>query len=73
MCDFIGTYNYEDDLATYYEHRIQSLERKRMKITCRGRLSAAEDRRLDEIDSEIMYWLDCLDVLTDYSDDEDVE
>ena len=72
MISFIGEYNYEDDLATYYEHRICSLERKRMKIVCRGMLSSAEDRRLDEIDSEIMYWIDCLDVLTDYSDGEDV-
>lgn len=67
----LGTYNYEDDLATYYEHRIMSLERKRMKITSRGKLSPAEDRRLDEIDSEIMYLLDCLDALSDYSDGED--
>lgn len=67
----LGTYNYEDDLVTYYEHRIMSLERKRMKITSRGKLSSAEDRRLDEIDSEIIYLLDCLDAISDYSDGED--
>ncbi len=67
----IADYNYEDDLAMYYEHRIMSLERKRMKIVCRGKLSPAEDRRLDEIDSEVMYLLDCLDALHDYSDGED--
>lgn len=64
-------YDYEGDLANYYEHRIGSLERKRMKITCRGKLNASEDRMLDEIDSEIMYWVDCLDALTEYWDGED--
>jgi hypothetical protein len=66
-------YDYEGDLANYYEHRIGSLERKRVKITCRGKLSASEDRMLHEIDSEIMYWIDCLDVLSEYwYEDEDV-
>lgn len=63
-------YDYEGDLANYYEHRINSLERKRVKIVCRGKLSASEDRMLDEIDSEIMYWFDCLDALYGYSDDD---
>ena len=69
LCEYV--YDYESDLVTYYEHRIASLERQRCKITLRGKLSPAEDRRLDEIDTEIMYWLDCLDALTDDSDGED--
>ncbi len=73
MNPLLGEYDYESDLAAYYEHRILTLERQRMKITCRGKLNAAEDRRLDEIDTEILYWLDCLDALTDYSDGEDVD
>lgn len=69
MIQLIGEYDYENDLMTYYEHRIQSLERKRMRLTIRGRLSSAEDHRLDEINSEIMYWIECLDhMIEDDSD-----
>lgn len=73
MFPLLSEYDYESDLTTYYERRIMSLERQRIKITCRGKLTAAEDRRLDEIDSELLYWMDCLDALTYYSDGEDVE
>lgn len=69
--NMFGEYDYESDLLTYYEHRIQSLERNRRKIVLRGKLSATEDRRLDEIDTEIIYWLDCIDAMSDYSEDED--
>ncbi len=72
MMTFIGEYDYESDLAAYYEHRLRSLDRERIKIVCRGKLSEAEDRRLNEIDAETIYWFDCLDALTDYSDGEDV-
>lgn len=65
----IAEYNYINDLGVYYESRIESLGRERMKITQRGKLSAAEDRRLDEIDSEVDYWLDSLDAITDFSDE----
>ena len=70
MMPTIGEYDYINDLGVYYELRIHSLTRERMKITRRGRLTAAEDRRLDEIDSEIDYWWDRLDIITDDSDDE---
>lgn len=69
MLTAIAEYNYINDLGVYYERRIESLQRERMKITQRGKLSAAEDTRLDEIDSEVEYWLDSLDVITDFSDE----
>lgn len=40
----------------FYELYIQYMNRQRQKITVRGRLTAEEDRRLDEIDSEVDYY-----------------
>lgn len=40
----------------FYELTIQQLDTQRQKITKRGRLTAAEDRRLDEIDAEIAHF-----------------
>jgi hypothetical protein len=40
----------------FYELHIQYMNRQRQKITVRGRLTAEEDRRLDEIDSEVDYY-----------------
>ncbi len=40
----------------FYEFHIQYMNRQRQKITVRGRLTAEEDRRLDEIDSEVEYY-----------------
>jgi hypothetical protein len=47
----------------FYEFHIQYMNRQRQKITVRGRLTAEEDRRLDEIDSEIDYYQSRIDEL----------
>ena len=47
----------------FYELYIQYMIRQRQKITMRGRLSAEEDRRLDEIDSEVDYYQSRIDEL----------
>jgi hypothetical protein len=47
----------------FYELYIQYMNRQRQKITVRGRLTAEEDRRLDEIDSEVEYYQSCIDEL----------
>ena len=47
----------------FYEFHIQYMIRQRQKITVRGRLTAEEDRRLDEIDSEIDYYQSRIDEL----------
>ena len=47
----------------FYELYIQYMNRQRQKITVRGRLTAEEDRRLDEIDSEVDYYQSRIDEL----------
>ena len=47
----------------FYELYIQYMIRQRQKITMRGRLTAEEDRRLDEIDSEVDYYQSRIDEL----------
>ncbi len=47
----------------FYEFHIQYMNRQRQKITVRGRLTAEEDRRLDEIDSEVDYYQSRIDEL----------
>ncbi len=42
----------------FYQFNMSRLEKERMKITQRGRLSPAEDLRLDEIDDELEFWKD---------------
>ena len=63
-------YNMELDVE-YYDMCIYMLEKERMKITQRGRLSNEEDRRLDEIDAEIEYWIESIEeTLNPYGYDE---
>lgn len=50
---------YED--LEFFTMKVARLERERCKITCRGKLSEEEDVRLDEIDTEIDFWLHCID------------
>lgn len=45
----------------FFTMKVARLERERCKITRRGKLSEQEDVRLDEIDTEIGFWLDCID------------
>ena len=47
----------------FYELHIQYMNRQRQRITVRGRLTAEEDRRLDEIDSEVDYYQSRIDEL----------
>jgi hypothetical protein len=58
----------------YCELNIRRLEKERQKIVCTGSLSAAQDRRLDEIDAELEYWEDVLYELEggDYTDEEPI-
>lgn len=54
-----------EDEIDFCEYSIKVLEKERFKITKRGLLTAEQDRRLDEIDSELRYWLAVLDNLED--------
>jgi hypothetical protein len=45
----------------FFTIKVKSLERERCKITQRGKLSEEEDVRLDEIDTELAFWFDCID------------
>ncbi len=45
---------------------LNRLIREREKITRRGRLTAEEDKRLDQIDTEVDHWEQVLDNLEDY-------
>lgn len=52
----------EDDyLLELYELMIAGLEAKRSKIIQRGRLTEYEDLTLDNIDSELTHWSNCID------------
>ena len=52
-----------DDTILYCNTTIRRLLREREKITRTGRLTADQDLRLDEIDSELEYWSKLLDSL----------
>jgi len=52
-----------EDTILYCNTSIRRLLRERDKITCTGRLTADQDLRLDEIDTELEYWTDLLDLL----------
>ncbi len=55
----------------YCEMILRQLERERWRIVKTGKLSASDDRRLNEIDNEIDYWVDLLETLeTDDEEDE---
>lgn len=55
-------------------HFIKRLERKRQKITRRGRLSEEEDAQLDEIDYELEFWNNVLcDLLFEPEEDDTCE
>ena len=51
-----------DDLAAleYYEMNLYLLNKERQKIVVRGRLTPAEDNRLNAIDAEMDYWVDMI-------------
>lgn len=49
-----------EDTVEYCNITICRLEREREKITRTGRLTAEQDLRLDEIDTELEYWDDML-------------
>ncbi len=63
------TYNEVQDIE-YFEMNIQRLMKERMKITQRGKLNEREDLRLDEIDAEVMYWDERIDVIYEKYEDE---
>ena len=63
------TYNEVQDIE-YFEMNIQRLMKERMKITQRGKLNEREDLRLDEIDSEVNYWDERIEVIFDKYQDE---
>jgi predicted nucleic acid-binding Zn-ribbon protein len=48
---------------------LERLIRERQKITRRGRLTSEEDKRLDQIDTEIEHWEQRLDDLEDYMEE----
>lgn len=51
------TYDYElEDVMLF----LKQLEKRRQKITVRGRLSEEEDVELTEIDAEMEYWEEIL-------------
>ena len=53
-------YEYElDDVLLF----LKQLEKRRQKITRRGRLSEEEDVELTEIDTEVDFWEEILDCL----------
>lgn len=54
--------NIEDTLL-YCNTTIRRLERERDGITRTGRLTADQDLRLDEIDTEVDYWLSLLETV----------
>ncbi len=66
--DFL-TYDEVQDIE-YFEINIRRLMKERMKITQRGRLNEYEDLRLDEIDSELLFWEERIDVIFDAYYDE---
>ncbi len=40
----------------YYAFTIQQLEKERQCICRRGAMSPQQDRRIDEIEAELLYW-----------------
>lgn len=63
------TYNEVQDIE-YFEMNIHRLMKERMKITQRGKLNEREDLRLDEIDSEVNYWDERIEVIFNKYEDE---
>ena len=63
------TYDEVQDIE-YFEINIRRLMKERMKITQRGRLNEYEDLRLDEIDSELLFWEERINVIFDAYEDE---
>ncbi len=57
----------------FFTIKVRSLERERCKITQRGKLSEQEDVRLDEIDTELDFWYNCIDSVYEAWDEEDNE
>ena len=57
----------------YCEMILRQLERERWRIVKMGRLSASDDRRLNEIDIEIEYWVDLLETLETYDEEDEDE
>ena len=55
----------------YFEMNIERLVKERKKITYRGRLNELEDRRLDEIDSEVDHWIHKINGIYELYDDVD--
>jgi hypothetical protein len=55
------------------ELTIKRLVRERQKILCTGKLSAAQDRRLDEIEAELEYWEDMIYELEGGDEDDEVD
>ena len=50
-------FDMDDNLSIEFcELKLRILERERYKITRRGGITEYEDRRLDEIDTEIDFW-----------------
>jgi hypothetical protein len=54
----------------YCELILRQLEQERWRIVKKGRLSASDDRRLNEIDNELDYWVDVLEMLDADEEDE---
>jgi hypothetical protein len=52
-----------EDTFMYCNTMIRRLERERERITRTGRLTAEQDLRLDEIDTEVEYWVELLDAV----------
>lgn len=62
-----------DDILNieFCELKLRILERERQKITRRGGLTEYEDRRLDEIDTEMEFWENTIeDIYESYENDE---
>lgn len=55
----------------FFTIKVRSLERERCKITQRGKLSEQEDVRLDEIDTELDFWYNCIDSVYEAWDEEE--
>lgn len=72
--EYTGQLTNDDYLnVEFYELSIQQLDTQRQKITRRGRLTAEEDRRLDEIDSEIEHYYTLIDNIYDKLEAKQIE
>jgi hypothetical protein len=57
----------------YYEMNLYMLDKERQKIVARGRLTPAEDNRLNAIDAEIEHWASAIEEIDpEYWTDETV-